>query len=288
MSDTASCPSPSNSASAWPKGAVILLVLLSAALGLPAINNWLGFIMQRSPTDNALQILALLLLLIALPRYLRDTRPCYQPSVLAFGLLTLNGLAYLAAIFLSIKTILWGSFLLFPWLLYCALCGFKAGCRWLSFLLFAFFLLPDFPADINNAISLPLQNFSTRITTVLAGLFIPITAQGNIFHIRGNAFEVTSACSGLHTWIGFLFAGLLWQLLEGFSCRTLRTITLSAPLLALGTNSIRLWITALTAYWISPDTAVAVHTDLEYLLFPLGLLLLWRFLVSAGQADKPC
>jgi exosortase len=260
----------------WPTPGLILLAGLVAGLGIPPVTSWVAVLSQRSFQENILQLLVIGLLMFVLSRQpWKQGFPCH-PSLSGFALLLLSGLAYLAGAMLSIKTLFWGSYIVLLACLCWTLCGFRFFYNRLAGFLFALFLLPELPADLQNSISLPLQHLSTQLTTTLAGFLIPITAQGNIFYIRNEAFEVTVACSGLHTWIGFLFAGLMWMLFEPFSLRVLLAILIGAPLLAIGTNTIRLFITALVAYWGSPDMGVAVHTNLEYLLFPLGLVLMWR------------
>jgi exosortase len=261
----------------WPTPGLLLLAGLVIGLGIPPVSSWVAVIFQRSFQENFIQWLVIGLLIVVLSRQpWRQQDFWAHPSLSGFALLMLSGLAYLAGAMLSIKTLFWGSYIVLLACLCWTLFGFRFYYRRLAGFLFALFLLPELPADLQNSISLPLQHFSTQLTTTLAGFLIPITAQGNIFHIRNEAFEVTVACSGLHTWIGFLFAGLMWLLFEPFSMRALLSILLGAPLLAIGTNTIRLFITALVAYWGSPDLGVAVHTNLEYILFPLGLVLMWR------------
>ena len=189
-------------------------------------------------------------------RYSPPALPCSQPGRVAGPVARRGFLLLLAFMF---------------WTLY----GFRHFYLWLGLFIFSFFLLPELPADLKMGISLPLQLMSTQITTAMAGLFIPITAAGNIFYIEGHAFEVTVACSGLNTWIGFLFAGLLWMLFERFSIKSLVAVLLGAPMLALLTNTLRLFITALVASNVSADAGLAIHTNLEYVLFPAGLVLMW-------------
>lgn len=256
-------------------GGVAVLVLL-IMLAVPAVSSWLQVLAMRSWQQNSIQVLVLLLLGVAIARSdVRET-PRYKPSWAGLVLMALAGFGYLLGGLLSVKSLFWGSLLLLMAGLFWALFSFRCFYSWLGVFLFAFFLLPEIPLDLKMAISLPLQLASTQITTWLAGWQIPITASGNIFYIAGEAYEVTVACSGLHTWIGFLFAGLLWMLFERFSLKSLLAVLLAAPLLALVLNVVRLFVTALVAYHVSPDAGLAVHTNLEYLLFPLGLLLMWQ------------
>ena len=222
-----------------------------------------------------IQLMVLIFLAAALGNREVRQRPAWNPSLAGLGVTVLAGTLFLLGGILSIKALYWGSFIILLASLFWAMSGFKALYNWLGVFIFAFFLLPEIPVDLKMTVSLPLQLLSTKMTTVLAGLMIPITSQGNIFYINGQAYEVTVACSGLHTWIGFMFAGFMWLLFEKFSLKAVVAILLGAPLLALLLNSVRLLITALVAHWVSPDVGVAIHTNLEYILFPSGLILMW-------------
>lgn len=277
-----------------------LVYLLFASLVIPAFMDWLHFLQQRSWQDNALQVLTggILLFKLAHGGYTLFTQKqplaFKQASPMHWILFGTAGLLQLVSRLLAIKTLFWGSTIA---LVILFLRGFLAlpshtqtetpRCeKGLADFLFALFLLPDLPADIRNTISLPLQHLSTQLTTWGAGLFIPISAQGNIFYIRGEAFEVTVPCSGLHTWLGFLFGGLLWLFFENRPTRkTFLWVLLAAPALALLTNTVRLIITALVAYYQSPDAGSAIHTNLEYILFPCGLLLLFQLLQRQNRPD---
>mgnify|MGYP003940878549 CR=1 FL=1 len=219
-------------------------------------------------------ILTLGILSVAWAQCRPDLPATFQPNRMGFALLLLAGLIYLLGVLLSIRVLCWGGFLALLGSVYWTLLGFRAFYQRLPLFLFSFFLLPQLPVDLQTAISLPLQLASTFLASSLAGLLIPIHSEGNIFYIHGQPYEVTVACSGLNTWIAFLFAGLLWQVFGRVSLKTLLVIFAGAPLLALVTNTIRLLITAWIAYWISPDAGMAIHTNLGYALFPMGVVLM--------------
>jgi exosortase len=268
-------PSPWSPWLGLAKSTMALLGVLLLLLALPALTSWFTVLSERTLQQNSIQVLVLIMLTAAIRQKIIRSRPGYNPCWKGLFMMALAGLAYLLGVLLGVKALLWGSLLLVMAFLFWTLFGFQAFYGWMGIFLFSFFLLPEVPIDLKMSISLPLQLLSTQVTQLLAGLFIPITAAGNIFYINGQAYEVTVACSGLNTWIGFMFAGLLWLLFERFSVKTLITILIAAPLLALALNSVRLLITALVAYWQSPDAGLAVHTNIQFLLFPLGLVLMW-------------
>jgi exosortase len=274
-----------------------LMAALLAGLCAPGLITWILVLSQRPIGENVPQLVTLGILLAFILKNKRDDKVDFlriQPSPIGMGLVALAGLIYLLGLWISVKAVIFSG-LLFILASFCwAWLGQKAFSRALPAFLFALFLLPQFPTDIRTAISLPLQLISTQLATGLASLFITIQTQGNIFYVKGEAFEVTAACSGLNTWTGYLFAGMLAMLMGQFSFGRLGRLLLGAPLLALGGNAIRLWITAMVAYWVSADTAMAIHTDLEYVIFPLGLLTMvlterqiGRFLAKKQQAEQP-
>lgn len=267
-----------------------MLGALAITLALPALASWVSLLAQRPWQDNLLQLLSALILVLATRKSMPRSGFRYEPSRAGLLFLAVSGCFYVLAGLLAIKSMLWGGLLMVLAGLFWSVFGNRAIRTMLPVFLFSFFLLPDMPSDIKNTVSQPLKLLSTQLTVLLAKSFIPIQSEGNIFYINGQAFEVTVACSGLHTWIGFLFGGMLWLLFEKFSWKALLAVLLSAPVLALVANSIRLFITALVAHQVSADAGVAIHTNLEYILFPVGLVVLWLLLrrlapPAGGSAD---
>jgi hypothetical protein len=76
-------------------------------------------------------------------------------------------------------------------------------------------------------------------------------------------------------WASFLFAFALWQMFLKYRPMAYLVAVVLDPILTLGLNSIRLFITAMVAHFYSVQTAVAIHSNLEYFLVPPGLLVLW-------------
>jgi exosortase len=261
-----------------PRGWFYAWAGLLAMAGWPTLATWLETLSRRSWEDNSFQLLTLALLAVAIAQRLKREKALLQPSPDPAGLMALGGLALLHLLggLLMIRALYWGSFLGVLGAVFWAVFGRSAAGRWLGVFCFSLFLLPEMPTDLKMGLSLPLQLISTQLTAALASLFIPITASGNLFFIQGEPFEVTVACSGLNTWIGFLYAAMLVHLFEDLPFRRLAVLLLAAPVLALVLNAVRLFITALVAYRVSADAGVGLHTNLEYALFPLGLCLLWR------------
>jgi len=253
-----------------------LTLALLGVLALPGVFTWLAVLGQRSFSENIPQLITVAFLLAAVRKAKSSLQACHDLTANPYGLAltALSGTLYVLGICLSIKVVIFVGLLATAAALYWTCFGSARFYRSLPAFLFALFLLPQFPTDLRTAISLPLQLISTQLATGLAALFIPIQTQGNIFYVKGEAFEVTAACSGLNTWVGYLFAGMLALLMGRFTLARLGRLLIAAPLLALGQNAIRLWITAMVAYWVSAQAGTDIHTNLEFLLFPLGLLVM--------------
>lgn len=251
-----------------------LIVALLASLALPGVITWVSVLIQRPTQDNVPQFLTLAFLVVALMRHGKPAIPTLRPNAFGLGVIIFTGMLYLLGLWLSVKALVFISLLTLAASLYWTWFGAAKLYRALPVFLFALFLLPQCPTDLRTTISLPLQLISTQLATGLASLFIPIQTTGNIFYVKGEAFEVTAACSGLNTWTGYLFAGMLAMMMGRFSFGRFGRLLVGAPILALAGNAIRLWITAMMAYWVSVNAGLAIHTNLEYIIFPAGLLIM--------------
>lgn len=252
--------------------------LLLLVAGWPVAISWVSALTTRPLSQNVMQACIAFLLGLGIIQSLRQWRMMPntpQPSKMGLGFLLLAGAGYAIADFYAVQSMLWISYLAllagYSW----ALRGTTFFMRWLPIILFSGFLLPTVNGEIQMAVSLPLQIASTKLAAMAAGLFIPISSSDTLISIGDNALQVTPACSGLQSWIGFLFAGLLWQVFEGSRSRFLLVLIPGALLLSLLLNCIRLTITALITAWVSIDQAVAVHSNLDFILFPIGLFILW-------------
>lgn len=256
-----------------------ILFIVLCLLTLQVFWNWLDSVMLHFPvTLRFVQWLTLGLILLHFkqrpPLVVNEIKPSWRVTVLFAMLAVLIGLSWLV----SIKTIYWFSMIVL-WAVFVWGCiGKYSFYQRLPLLLLSCFLLPQMPVELQDKISQPLQWLSTQMTAISAGVLIPIKAVGNIFYINNEAYEVTVACSGLNSWIVFIFAGLLVFVFQDKRVRDLIHIAWLSPLLALGLNVIRLFITALVAYYQSPDAGMAIHTNLDYILFPLGLFVMFWYL----------
>lgn len=138
------------------------------------------------------------------------------------------------------------------------------------------FALPDLPEEFRAYLFIPLQHICTVGAAEIARLFIPITYSGHIFVVNHQHFDVAPSCSGLSMWACFLFAFAIWQTFKAYKPAAYVIAFFMDPILVVALNTVRLTITALVAFYQSPKAAMAIHSNLEFILVPLGLLLLWK------------
>jgi exosortase len=273
-------PSAAANALQWlrkkPYGLAIALLLIA---GWPVATSWMNALADRPWQENSVQFGTLVLILLALGQsFHRGNFPASpaQPSRSGCLFLLFASLGYLIADFYSVKSMLWVSYI---GILggYCwAMFGRHMLLRWLPIFLFSGFLLPTVNAEIQMAVSLPLQVASAKLATLLTGWLIPVNSVDTLISIGEETLQVTPACSGLQSWMGFLFAGLLWQMFESNRPRKLLWLIIGSLFLSWFLNGLRLGITAVTAHFAGIDPALAIHTNLDWVLFPLGLFILWR------------
>lgn len=258
-------------------GAIFLLLVF---VSFPVIESWIDALMQKTPGENLLQLGSSIVLMMAIFQGFKNRtlklRFKMSPSWTGLTLLTASIGLHALADFLYVKSIYWITYIGVLAFLVWALGGRRVFVKTLPYFLFTTFLLPVVNSEIQSAISLPLQLGSTWLAANFAGIFVPLTHAQNMLYVRNDAFEITADCSGLQSWIGFLFAGLLRQLFEKTRFLELLLLLPVSLLLALLLNGIRLCITVWVAYWFSADEAMAVHTNLDYFLLPIGFLILWE------------
>ncbi len=261
----------------------LLLPVLMLLLSVPVLTSWVQTLWQRPLDSNLIQLGSAFVLLFSLFGIIKRNQE-KELSLQALLNTSWIGLALLSGVllfhvlfdFLHVKSLYWMSYLGVLALCCWTLLGFRRFLQCLPYFLFSAFLLPVVNAEIHTAISLPLQLISTWLATQFSALFIPLTYHQNMMYIKGETFEITADCSGIQSWVGFIFAGLLKQIFEGLQTLELALLIPLSLLFALFLNSIRLCLTALVAYFASADQAVAIHTNLDYVLLPIGFYLIWE------------
>ncbi len=248
-------------------------LLLLAVNGVCCVVVWTNTL----STDSVRQILAGAL--SALSAYLiwqKSASPTNKPSQIgALALITMcllvfaSGYLHINRIYLLANIALLSSFV---WANY----GLDRCKKFGQPAFLALFTLPDLPEEFRAYLFIPLQHICTFTAAETAKLFIPITYYGHIFVVNGHKFDVAPACSGLGMWACFLFAFAIWQAFKPYKPMAYVVAFLMDPLLTLTLNTMRIALTAIVAYYQSVKMAMDIHSNLEFILVPIGLLTLWK------------
>ena len=165
------------------------------------------------------------------------------------------------------------------------------GARWSwPAVMFLIFMIP-IPGTLGGILSGALQSIATVSSTfILQTIGIPAVSEGNIIWLTEKPLGVAQACSGLRMMTSFfaLAAGValviqrpIWE-----KC----VILLSAPLIAIAANVLRISATAIAYEFGNEKMAELIFHDLAgWLMMPVGLLLLWAelFIISkVFQSDE--
>ncbi|HSH00713.1 MAG TPA: exosortase/archaeosortase family protein [candidate division Zixibacteria bacterium] len=147
-------------------------------------------------------------------------------------------------------------------------------------LAFLFFMIP-WPYVIYYAATFPLQLLATKISMVaLNAIGVAAVQQGNIIHLSGMSLEVAEACSGVRSMISLLALGALYAYLSQARTTGRLIVFVSTLPIALATNSIRVFFTAVLAYAAeAPVTEEPWHSALGLSVFVMAFVML--FIVSA-------
>ena len=157
------------------------------------------------------------------------------------------------------------------------LCGGWAVVRWAwPAVLFLFFMVP-LPGVVGGLLSGVLQKIATISSTyVLQTIGIPAVSEGNVIWLTHKPLGVAQACSGLRMLTSFfaLSAGVSLVIERPVWEKCL--IALSAPVIAIVANVLRISATAVAYEFGNEKMAELIFHDLAgWLMMPVGLFLLW-------------
>lgn len=125
---------------------------------------------------------------------------------------------------------------------------------WFAFF-FLLFMIP-IPAVIYYSATMPMQLFASKTTNVILHFIgVPSAREGNLIFLPAYTLEVAEACSGLRSLVTLLaLAALTGHLTLRGKIRPILLFIMAIPV-AIVVNIIRLVITAVGAYAISPKLA---------------------------------
>jgi exosortase len=175
------------------------------------------------------------------------------------------------------------------------LCGGWSMLRWTwPSILFLGFMIP-LPGFLTGQLSHPLQRFATIGSTYVLQTFgLPAVDVGNVIRLTDGEIGVVEACSGLRMMMAFfaitvgasfLIERPLWEKV---------LIVLSAVIIAVLANIIRITATGLAHEYFGPEAAERVFHNLAgWLMMPLAMLLLYcemwlvSRLLTPVRAEEP-
>lgn len=166
-----------------------------------------------------------------------------------------------------------------------AINGWRQARHYVPLFIFAACALLELPDELRLKISVPLQTICTNTTYWIAHCFIRVQLAGpHAISINGSDYEIAPACSGLNQWLGLTDALILMCIFLKLPPKRVFLGLASVPAVAVLMNVLRLTTTLTIANFSSKESAMAVHTNIELLFFPIGIFLVW--LVVRGRHAK--
>ena len=150
-------------------------------------------------------------------------------------------------------------------------------------LLFLVFMIP-LPHMIGVQLGGTLQHLATVGSTYLMQLLgLPAVAEGNVIYLSESTLGVAEACSGIRMLMSFFAITTALCIVIDRSLWERCLVWLTAPLIAIVSNVLRITATGLAYEFGSAKLADLIFHDLAgWLMMPIGLGLLWLefFLLS--------
>ena len=142
-------------------------------------------------------------------------------------------------------------------------------------LLFLFMMIP-LPYIAYYKLTFPLQIMSAQLSALaLRFIGIEVIRHGNILALPTYTLEVIAACSGLRSLMTMITLALVLCAFPGLSGRRKIVLAACSIPIAIAANTIRLVVTAIGAYAVSPAFADGtLHEISGLIVFSTGFLLL--------------
>ncbi len=228
---------------------------------MPPVAGWLvwtnrkrllGLRQRRDLLDAALRVAAAVALVPVVAILL------FGEAKLWWGL---KPFAFVAAVTAAV-TVLWGARGLFQ---------LKAP-------LLVLLLMCPLPYRLHTDLTLPLKRHATVLATGLLDLSgLDATLEGNLIHIpQVESLWIADACSGIRSLISLVSVAILACILWRRHWLTRALVVLSCLPIAVLVNGMRIWLTGMLSYHVSPAAAQGFfHVFEGFLLFGCAALILW-------------
>ena len=245
-------------------------------VGIKTVTGWWQCLSTRSISDNLIPFLTVIFLTLSVKKYYLS-QPLSKTDLHTGGVLLLSCFAFLTAAsdYLHFARLTWIGFLGLAAGLLFTLKGRQFFNHWCPLFLFALFLSPGAPIAFINWLSAWMKTVSIKVALAISSLAIPITVENFTFYVKGEAFEVGTACCGLAMLTSLSFVIMLWNLYKPKALMPLVLNLVAVGFVSMLMNGIRIALTAIIAFYFSKDLALATHTYLELPLFVLAVALMW-------------
>lgn len=147
----------------------------------------------------------------------------------------------------------------------------------LAFPLFFLFFMVPIPVSIVSLISLPLQNFATRVSAgLIQACSIPVYREGNMLYFVQTQLEVAEACSGIRSLMALIMLSVVFVYLSKQGILKKTILLCSAIPIALTGNLLRVSGTGILAHFFGDKVARGfMHEFSGMAVFVFGMLILF-------------
>ncbi len=261
---------------------VVAAFVICAVYGATYLNTWQWLYNAWTTSPDHSHGLLVPVFAVVLIWMRRNMRPFAERSTSALSLtigvaLIVSGFA-LKWVGIYCRVITLEAVSILPGLAGIVICcgGWRAArIAWPS-LLFLAFMIP-LPHVIGVQLGGSLQHVATTGSTYLMQLLgLPAVAEGNVIYLSESTLGVAEACSGIRMLMSFfaLTTALCFVIDRSFWEKCL--VWLSAPVIAIVSNVLRIVATGLAYEFGSAKLADLIFHDLAgWLMMPVGLGLLW-------------
>ncbi len=214
-----------------------------------------------------------------------------NPSRWGIGIILLWIIFYTIGLIGHISTIEDLSMLIFPIGAVAVLISGQAARLILFPIFFMIFMFP-IPSELYTRVTNPLLLISTKMSFhILSILNLPIMQEGNLLTLPNYTMHVILACSGIRSLVSIMaLAFLVGYIMTPSNLLRLIFFLISIPIAILG-NVVRISITALLAYFVSPGAAEGYsHTFAGLVTFALSFIILFgcmEFILWCSRKRKP-
>ena len=160
----------------------------------------------------------------------------------------------------------------------------------LSWIMLFLLLMFPLPGRVHNLISLPLQNFATTGSVFLLEVAgVPVEQQGNVIMLDDHMpIAVAEACSGLRMLTAFIIVSAFVAYMVKRSRLKKGILLLSSLPVAVFSNTIRIFLTAVVMLYVSVEVGEKFFHDFAgVVMMPAAVVLIFALLWLMDRLATP-